>query len=54
VFVNDENNEMATRALDSVLAYIKRNPDLGLTVGRVDNVTINTTDPQFILDTRNY
>jgi len=52
VFVNDEMNEVATRAFESVLAYVKRNPDLGLVLGRVDNVTVNATDPQFLLDTR--
>ncbi|XP_065335547.1 ionotropic receptor 25a [Cloeon dipterum] len=51
MFVNDETNDVATRAFESVLAYIKRNPDLYLTVGRVDNVTANATDPQTFLDT---
>ncbi|XP_059474662.1 ionotropic receptor 25a [Neocloeon triangulifer] len=51
MFVNDEMNEVASRSFESVLLYIKRNGDLSLTIGRIDNVTINATDPQFLLDT---
>ena len=54
VIVNDELNEVASRAFESILAYVKRNPDLGLTLGRIDNITVNATDPQFLLDTRKF
>jgi hypothetical protein len=54
VIVNDELNEVASRAFESILTYVKRNPDLGLTLGRIDNITVNATDPQFLLDTRKF
>lgn len=52
VIVNDELNDVASRAFESIFAYVKRNPDLGLTLGRIDNITVNATDPQYLLDTR--
>ena len=52
MFVNDETNEVAGEAVSAALDYVRRNSELSIQLGRVDNVTLNTTDSQMLLDTR--
>lgn len=53
VFINEVDNDQATQAVDIALTYIKKNPNLGLSV-QVLSVEGNRTDSKKFLENSNY
>lgn len=53
VYVNEEGNTVADKAIDVAMNYIKKTSKLGLSV-EMKRVVGNRSDSQNILDSRNY
>lgn len=53
MFINEVDNDQATQAVDIALTYIKKNPNLGLSV-QVLSVEGNRTDSKKFLENSNY
>lgn len=49
VFINEVNNEQAAQSVDIALTYIKKNPNLGLSV-QVVTVEGNRTESRVFLE----
>lgn len=53
VFINEVNNEQATQAVEIALTYIKKNPNLGLSV-QIVSVEGNRTESRTFLEASSY
>jgi len=52
VFVNDENNWIAEKAMEAVESFLMRNPGINIQVKDVVHVTVNESAPAVVLDIR--
>lgn len=53
VFINEVDNEPATKAVDVVLTYLKKNPSYGLSV-QIESIEANKTDAKILLEASKY
>lgn len=53
MYVNEEGNVVADKAVDTALTYINKNPKLGVQV-ELQRVVGNRTDAKGLLETRKY
>jgi hypothetical protein len=51
VFLNEERNKIGDEAFNVMLEYVKKNPSLGVDIGKVMTAVGNTTDAQAFLKT---
>lgn len=49
VFINEVDNEPATKAVEVVLTYLKKNPSYGLSV-QIESIEANKTDAKILLE----
>lgn len=53
VFVNEEGNEVAEKAIDVALTYLKKNSKLGVSID-IRRVTGNRTESSVFLEARKF
>lgn len=52
--MNEVDNDAATKAVDVALDYIRKSPNLGLTVDVIAQIDGNRTDSKKFLEASNY